>query len=129
VFTISSLKNLSHVKHIRLCFCFLVIDHQTVPIKFESLVPIEIFSNADFSNCYCSVQRPKAKINPCENVMMRLINAMEASGGKINGPVYKYVKEVEECCKKASAEQQRSGKAGTLYYLSQYLDPQKFKKK
>jgi len=61
--------------------------------------------------------------------MMRLINAMEASGGKINGPVYKYVKEVEECCKKASAEQQRSGKAGTLYYLSQYLDPQKFKKK
>ena len=49
--------------------------------------------------------------------------------GRINGPVYKYVKDVEECCRKANTEQQRSGKAGTLYYLSQYLDLDKFKKK
>jgi hypothetical protein len=61
--------------------------------------------------------------------MMKLINAMEASGGKINGPVYKYVKDVEECVKAAKNEQQRSGKAGTLYYLSQYLDLNKFKQK
>jgi hypothetical protein len=62
--------------------------------------------------------------------MMKLITAMEASGGKINGPVYKYVKDVEECIKKASVEQQQSsGKAGTLYYLSQYLDLNKFKQK
>jgi hypothetical protein len=60
---------------------------------------------------------------------MKLINAMEASGGKINGPVYKYVKDVEECMKAARNERQKSGKAGTLYYLSQYLDLNKFKKK
>jgi hypothetical protein len=61
---------------------------------------------------------------------MKLINAMEASEGKINGPVYRYVKEVEECYKKAKTERARSsGKAGTLYYLSQYLDLEKFKKK
>lgn len=74
-------------------------------------------------------KQPKMKVNPCADVMMRLINALEASDGRINGPVYKYVKEVEECCRKANTEQQRSGKAGTLYYLSQYLDLQKFKKK
>ena len=54
---------------------------------------------------------------------------MEVSGGKINGPVYKYVKDVEECLKVAKTEQQKSGKAGTLYYLSQYLDLNKFKQK
>jgi len=68
--------------------------------------------------------------NPCADNMMRLINALEASGGRINGPVYKYVKDVEECCKKADMDQaQKKQKAGTLYYLSQYLDPQKFKTK
>ena len=76
-----------------------------------------------------SFQQPKNRANPCADVMMKLINAMEASGGKINGPVYKYVKDVEECVKTAKNEQQRSGKAGTLYYLSQYLDLDKFKQK
>jgi hypothetical protein len=61
--------------------------------------------------------------------MMKLVNAMEASGGKINGPVYKYVKDVEQCMKTAKNEEKRSGKAGTLYYLSQYLDLNKFKQK
>lgn len=61
---------------------------------------------------------------------MKLINALEASEGKINGPVYKYVKDVEECYQKATTDRQQSaGKAGTNYYLSQYLDLQKFKKK
>jgi len=74
-------------------------------------------------------KQPKHKVNPCADVMMRLINALEASDGRINGPVYKFVKDVEECCNKANSEKQRSSKAGTLYYLSQYLDLQKFKKK
>ena len=60
---------------------------------------------------------------------MRLVNALEASEGKINGPVYKYVKDCEECFKKASMEERKSGQAGTLYYLSQYLDLNKFKQK
>jgi len=74
-------------------------------------------------------KQPKYRANPCTDVMMKLINAMEASDGKINGPVYKYVKDVEECIKKANTEQQQAGKAGTLYYLSQYLDLNKFKQK
>ena len=60
---------------------------------------------------------------------MKLVNALEASEGKINGPVYKYVKDVEECYKTANMEEKRSGRAGTLYYLSQYLDLNKFKTK
>lgn len=60
---------------------------------------------------------------------MRLMTAMEASEGKINGSVYKYVKEVDECYRLARLEHQKSGQAGTLYYLSQYLDVGKFKKK
>lgn len=60
---------------------------------------------------------------------MKLINALEASDGKINGPVYKYVKEADECYKRANLAQKKSGQAGTLYYLSQYLDVDKFKKK
>lgn len=60
---------------------------------------------------------------------MKLINALEASEGKINGPVYKYVKDVEECYRLAGIEQRKSGQAGTLYYLSQYLDVNKFKQK
>ncbi|KAG7341535.1 hypothetical protein IV203_023487 [Nitzschia inconspicua] len=74
-------------------------------------------------------KQPKHSANPCSDVMMKLVNAMEASGGKINGPVYKYVKDVEECLKAAKNEEQKSGKAGTLYYLSQYLDLNKFKQK
>jgi hypothetical protein len=60
---------------------------------------------------------------------MRLIDALEAAEGKINGPVYKYVKEVELCLQQAHITQKKTGSAGTLYYLSQYLDVGKFKKK
>ena len=69
------------------------------------------------------------RINPCSDKMMRLLDAMEASNGKINGPVYKYVKEVEQCLQNARNERKKTGSAGTLYYLSQYLDVGKFKKK
>jgi hypothetical protein len=61
--------------------------------------------------------------------MMRLIDTLEAAEGKMNGPVYKYVKEVEQCLKQAQTEQKRTGSPGTLYYISQYLDVGKFKKK
>lgn len=60
---------------------------------------------------------------------MKLMNALEASEGKMNGPVYKYVKDVEECYRLAGIEERKSGQAGTLYYLSQYLDLNKFKQK
>eukprot|EP00934_Nitzschia_sp_Nitz4_P001328 Nitzschia sp. Nitz4//scaffold119_size111653//96286//96819//NITZ4_004210-RA/size111653-augustus-gene-0.217-mRNA-1//1//CDS//3329533896//1328//frame0 len=73
-------------------------------------------------------KQPKGRSNPCTDKLMKLINALEASEGKINGPVYKYVKDVEECYKLAGIEQKR-GQAGTLYYLSQYLDVNKFKQK
>ena len=60
---------------------------------------------------------------------MRLLDALEASDGKMNGPVYKYVKEVEQCLAQARNQQSKTGSAGTLYYLSKYLDLGKFKKK
>lgn len=60
---------------------------------------------------------------------MKLVNALEASDGKVNGPVYKYVKDVEQCYKMARTEEKKSGRAGTLYYLSQYLEVDKFKTK
>ena len=60
---------------------------------------------------------------------MKLMNALEASDGKMNGPVYKYVKDLEDCYLKAGAEERKSGQAGTLYYLSKYLDVDKFKQK
>lgn len=74
-------------------------------------------------------QQPKFRSNPCTDKLMKLINALEASEGKINGPVYKYVKDVEECYKVAGIEEKKSGQAGTSYYLSQYLDLNKFKQK
>eukprot|EP00529_Nitzschia_sp_RCC80_P034507 CAMPEP_0113470996 /NCGR_PEP_ID=MMETSP0014_2-20120614/16744_1 /TAXON_ID=2857 /ORGANISM="Nitzschia sp." /LENGTH=104 /DNA_ID=CAMNT_0000363605 /DNA_START=27 /DNA_END=341 /DNA_ORIENTATION=+ /assembly_acc=CAM_ASM_000159 len=75
-------------------------------------------------------KQPKHSPNPCADSLMKLMNALEASGGKMNGPVYKYVKDVEECYERAQEEKaSRKSKAGTLYYLSQYLDIQKFKKK
>jgi hypothetical protein len=74
------------------------------------------------------LQQPKFRANPCADKLMKLVNALEASEGKINGPVYKYVKDVEVCYKLANTEQSKKGRAGTLYYLSQYLDLGKFKK-
>jgi len=79
--------------------------------------------------CVTRLQQPKHRTNPCSEKLMKLINALEASQGKINGPVYKYVKDVEECYRLAGIEKQKSGQAGTLYYLSQYLDLNKFKQK
>lgn len=74
-------------------------------------------------------KQPKFQANPCSEKIMKLMNALEASEGKMNGPVYKYVKEVDECYRMARLEQKKSGQAGTLYYLSQYLDVGKFKQK
>ena len=75
-------------------------------------------------------QQRAHRSNPCGDKFSRLINALEASDGKINGPVYKYVKDVEECLQLAKSNTDQSkGKAGTLFYLSKYLDLGKFKNK
>jgi hypothetical protein len=58
----------------------------------------------------------------------RLTNALPAAQYKIQGPIYKYVKEAEECYKNADFEEKKKGKASTLYHLTKYLDRQKFKK-
>ena len=76
-----------------------------------------------------SFQQPKFRTSPCADKLTKLLNAMEAAEGRINGPVYKYVKDLEECYKLAKVEERKSGRAGTLYYLSQYLDLNKFKQK
>ena len=52
---------------------------------------------------------------------------METANFKIQ-PLYKYVKEAEECYAKAEFEEKKKGKASTLYHLSKYLDREKFKK-
>lgn len=44
-------------------------------------------------------------------------------------PLYKYVLEADECYRKANLEEKKKGKGGTLFYLSKYLDREKFKKK
>jgi len=53
---------------------------------------------------------------------------MEAADYNVR-PLYKYIKEMENCYKNTSMEDSKKGKASTLYYLSQYLDRQKNKRK
>lgn len=55
------------------------------------------------------------------------MNAMEVADYQIR-PLYKYVKEAEECYAKTDMEEKKKGQASTMYYLSKYLDRQKFKK-
>jgi len=58
----------------------------------------------------------------------KILNAFEAADYNIR-PLYKYVKDLEECYEKHDREDRTKGRASTLYYLSQYLDRQKNKKK
>jgi hypothetical protein len=44
-------------------------------------------------------------------------------------PLHQYVKEMEECYDYHNKEDKKKGRASTLYFLSQYLDQQKIKKK
>jgi hypothetical protein len=53
---------------------------------------------------------------------------MEATGNYNIQPFYKYVKEAEECYKQAEYEEKKKGKASTLFFLTKYLDRQKFQK-
>jgi len=55
------------------------------------------------------------------------MNAIELADYKIQ-PLYKYVKEADECYEKVDLEEKKRGKGGTLYHLNKYLDRQKFKK-
>ena len=67
--------------------------------------------------------------NPCAEVIEKLTNALEAADYQVR-PIHKYIKEAEKCYEEADIEDRKSGKASTLYYLSQYLDKnRKFKKK
>mmetsp|Transcript_10474 Transcript_10474/g.28843 ORF Transcript_10474/g.28843 Transcript_10474/m.28843 type:complete len:94 (-) Transcript_10474:1012-1293(-) len=74
-------------------------------------------------------KQPRYRSDPCSEKLMGLMSALEANEGKVDGRVYKYVKDVEKCYEMVKQEQTKKGKAGTLYYLSQYLDLNKFKKK
>lgn len=53
---------------------------------------------------------------------------METANFQIR-PLYRFVKEAEDCYAKADYEEKRKGEASTAYYLTKYLDRQKFKKK
>jgi len=66
--------------------------------------------------------------NPCYEQVERLASALPAAGYKINGPIYKYVQEADECYAKADIEEKKKGKATTLYHLTKHLDRKKFKK-
>jgi hypothetical protein len=58
---------------------------------------------------------------------MKILNALEAADYEI-APLYKYVRQAEDCFEKAKLEKQR-GKASTLYHLSKYLVQDKNKTK
>ncbi|CAB9505388.1 expressed unknown protein [Seminavis robusta] len=66
--------------------------------------------------------------NPCFDKIERLLDAMERTGTYNIQPLYKYVKEAEECYQQADIEEKKKGKASTTYFLTQYLDRKKFKK-
>lgn len=66
-------------------------------------------------------------MNPCYTEVERITNAMEAADYDIR-PLWKYVKDLEDCYDRNDKEDKK-GRASTLYYLSQYLDRQKTKKK
>ena len=65
--------------------------------------------------------------NPCYDQIEKIMNAMEVAQFKIQ-PLYKYVKEADECYEQADLEEKKRGKGGTLYHLNKYLDRKKFKK-
>lgn len=57
-----------------------------------------------------------------------MMNALEAADYNMR-PIWKYIKDFDTCLKKSLAEQNKKGKAGPMYYLSQYVDQQKHKRK
>jgi spore germination protein GerM len=68
------------------------------------------------------------KYNPCAAQVEKILNAMEAADYNIQ-PLHRYVKDLEECYRYHDAEDAKKGRASTMYYLSQYLDQEKYKKK
>lgn len=70
----------------------------------------------------------KSKRNPCGLQMERILNSFEAVDFQIR-PIYKYVKELEDCIKSNLAEYKKKGRASTLYYLNRYVDQKKHKQK
>jgi len=61
--------------------------------------------------------------------VQKILNAFEAADYNAR-PLHRYIKDLEECYDRADREDRaKAGGASTLYYLSQYLDRQKNKKK
>jgi hypothetical protein len=77
---------------------------------------------------FLAIQKGGARsTNPCIQEVERVTNAMEAAEYNVR-PIHKYVKDMEDCYRRADEEHHKS-KASTLYYLSQYLDQKKNKTK
>jgi spore germination protein GerM len=68
------------------------------------------------------------RYNPCAPQVEKILNAMEAADYNIQ-PLHRYVKDLEESYRYHDAEDAKKGRASTLYYLSQYLDREKYRKK
>lgn len=67
-------------------------------------------------------------MNPCYPLLERITNAMEAADYSAQ-TLNKYVKDLDACYDKYDTVDAKKGRASTLYYLTQYLDRQKTKKK
>lgn len=65
---------------------------------------------------------------PWSDNVDKILNAMEAANYNIK-PLYKYVKATEDMIINYKKEDSKKGRASTQYYLSQYLDQQKNKRK
>ncbi|KAL7572033.1 hypothetical protein ACA910_001686 [Epithemia clementina (nom. ined.)] len=74
-------------------------------------------------------QRLSGNNHPCSKQIERVLAGLKATNGMI-GPIYKYVKDMEECiCYYRYLKTKKHGKATPMFYLSKYLDQQKFKRK
>jgi hypothetical protein len=60
--------------------------------------------------------------------MEKVVNASQAAKHDLH-KMWKYVREAEACYTYEFNNNRTKGKTSTLYYLSQYLDQEKFKKK
>jgi hypothetical protein len=83
-----------------------------------------MFKNSISSKLQTSSKKQR---NPCHKLLTLVTNALPAADYSIR-PLYKYVKDLEECYNK-EYEKSKVAQASTLYYLSQYMDRQKNKKK
>lgn len=70
-----------------------------------------------------AAKKPRLGTPICHDETMKVLNALEASNYEA-APLYKYLKEAENCFEKARMEKKK-GKASTLYHLTKYLEQKK----